>query len=122
MAEVFRFRGFRVYQEALRFRREVKQLTIDKFPKSEQFCLRPQIWRALDSIILNIAEGADRYSDMDFSRLLNMSLTSLNEVVGGLDCALSDKYIDQEAFNYHFSRAESLARQLKVFISKLRKS
>jgi len=62
---IFRFRNFPVYKDAKIFRKELKEIVKRKFPKEEQFCLTYQLWRALDSIILNIAEGSDRYSDVD---------------------------------------------------------
>ncbi len=77
----------------MNFRGELKKLSKIKFPREEQFCLTSQLWRALDSIILNIAEGADRGTDKDFAHFLNISHTSLNEVVSCLDAALCDGYI-----------------------------
>jgi four helix bundle protein len=119
---VFRFREFPVYKTAREFRKELKQLSKKKFPKEEQFCLTSQLWRALDSILLNIAEGSDRYSDMDFSRFLNNSLTSINEVVACLDCALDDEYINEAEHREYLNKAENIYRQLKAFSSKVRKS
>lgn len=75
----FRFREFQVYKDALVFQKEMKFLSREKFPKKEQFCLTSQLWRALDSIVLNIAEGTDRGTDKDFAHYLNISHTSLNE-------------------------------------------
>lgn len=121
-SDVFRFRKFPVYQDALKFRQELKSLTRKQFPKEEQFCLTSQLWRALDSIILNIAEGADRYSDIDFSRFLNLSLTSLNEVVACLDVALQDNYINDKQLDEYLSKADNLYRQLKAFSAKVRQS
>ncbi len=121
MNTIFRFRQFPVYNDARHFRKELKQLSRIKFPKEEQFCLISQLWRALDSIILNIAEGSDRYSDKDFSHFLNNALTSLNEVVACLDCAFDGGYINIEELNKYLSQAENLVRQLKAFISKVRK-
>jgi len=87
----FRFRQFQVYKDALQFQKELKDLSRKKFPKEEQFCLISQLWRALDSIILNIAEGTDRGTDKDFAHFLNLSHTSLNEVVAFLkvNCQMS---------------------------------
>ena len=81
MSNIFRFREFPVYKDAREFRKDLKALTKKTFPREEQYALSSQLWRALDSVLLNIAEGSDRYSDKDFSRFLNNSLTSVNEVV-----------------------------------------
>ena len=118
--DIFRFREFPIYKDAREFRKELKKLSREKFPKEEQFCLTSQLWRALDSILLNIAEGSDRYSDTDFSRYLNNALTSVNEVIACLDCALDDKYIYNEDCQLYFEKAENLIRQLKAFSSKVR--
>ena len=58
---IFRFREFKVYKDVRFFRKELKLLTKKKFPEEEQFCLTLQLWRASNSILLNIAEGTDRY-------------------------------------------------------------
>jgi len=118
---IFRFREFRVYNDVREFRRELKEFSKKRFPKEEQYCLTQQLWRALDSILFNIAEGSGRYSDIDFSRFLNTSLTSLNEVVGCLDAALDDKYMDGSEHDYFFVKAESICKQLRSFTSKVRK-
>ena len=93
MKDTFRFRDFPVYQEARKFRQELKQLTQKCFPKEETFILRSQLWRSLDSILLNVAEGSERYTDKDFSHFLNISVGSVSEVVAWLDCALDDNYV-----------------------------
>lgn len=121
MGNIFRFQEFPVYKDARQFRIEIKKLSKDKFPNEENFILKPQLWRALDSIILNIAEGAERHSDKDFSHFLNTSLGSINEVVACLDCALDDNYIDQLEYNRYLLSAEKIVKQLKAFLSKVRK-
>lgn len=115
----FRFRNFQVYKDALEFQRELKNLSIKRFPKAEQFCLTSQLWRALDSIILNIAEGSDRGTDKDFAHFLNISHTSLNEVVACLDLALSNKYISIVEHQTYLEKSEKLANQLTAFRIKL---
>lgn len=121
MSDFFRFREFPIYNDARKFRKELKNLSRKKFPKEEQYCLTSQLWRALNSIILNVAEGSERYSDIDVSRFLNNSLTSVNEVVACLDCASDDDYLTKDEHNNYLSQAENLARQLKAFSSKVRK-
>ena len=118
----FRFREFPIYKDALNFQRELKRLSRENFPKQEQFCLTSQLWRALDSIVLNIAEGSDRGTDKDFAHFLNISHTSLNEVVGCLDIALGSGYLDLEIHNFYLLESEKLANQLTAFRRKLLQS
>lgn len=122
MIEIFRFRKFPVYQDIRDYRKELKELSKKRFPKMEQFCLLSQLWRALDSILLNIAEGSERYSDTDFSRFLNNSLTSLYEVVACLDLAMDDGYFDSSIHKYYLDKANNIARQLRAFSAKVRNS
>jgi four helix bundle protein len=118
---MFRFRDFPVYNDVRLFRKQIKILSKNKFPKNEQFCLTSQLWRALDSILLNIAEGSERYSDIDFSRFLNTALTSLNEVVACLDASADDNYISNDDHNRNLIKAENIYKQLRAFASKVRK-
>jgi len=120
-SDIFRFREFPVYIAAREFRRELKDLTKKKFPKVEDYILRQQLWRALDSIILNIAEGADKHSDKDFSHYLNNALGSVNEVIGCLDCAFDDLYISKDEHKIYLEKADNVVRQLRAFIAKVRK-
>jgi len=118
----FRFREFPVYKDSLKFISSIKEYSLKHFPKSEQFVLTSQLWRALNSIILNIAEGTDRYSRKDFSRFLNNAIGSLNEVVACLDIALLDGYITDKKHDEFLKIADNLYRQLKAFSSSVRKS
>ena len=111
----FRFRQFPVYKAALKFRKELKLFSKKRFPKEEQYCLTSQLWRALDSIILNIAEGSDRSTDKDFANYLNKSHTSLNEVVACLDSAFEDGYISNYELDYYLLKAIDIADQLTAF-------
>lgn len=120
--DIFRFRRFPVYLLAREFRKELKAYTKENFPKIERYILAEQLWRALDSVILNIAEGSDHFSDVEFSKFLNIALTSLNEVVACLDCASDDGYLNQEKLGYFTEKAENIAKQLKAFSSKVRRS
>jgi four helix bundle protein len=118
----FRFRQFPVYGDARAFVRNVKMLIKKKLPHSEQFSLLAQMSRALDSIILNIAEGSDRMTDKDFAHFLNISHTSLNEVVACCDIALDSQYFTNTEHRDCLSGAEVLANQLTAFRKSLLKS
>ena len=115
----FRFRQFKVYQDAIIFRMQIKLLTKKYFPQEERYLLTDQIIRAANSIVLNIAEGSDRGTDKDFALFLNRSHTSLNEVVACLDISLKEKYIPAKIHEEYLSNAEDLANQLTAFRRKL---
>lgn len=115
----FRFREFPVYKDARKFVRKTKELSKERFPKSEQFGLLSQLWRALDSIVLNIAEGSDRGTDKDFAHFLNNSHTSPNEVVACFDVALDNKYVSESEHLLVLEEAAILVDQLTAFRRKL---
>jgi len=58
MMKIFKFREWPVYQEALNFRNWVIKNIVTLIPKEERYELTSQLKRALNSVILNIAEGA----------------------------------------------------------------
>jgi four helix bundle protein len=111
----FRFREFQIYKDSRNYRNVLKNVSKKTFPDDEKYCLTSQLWRALDSILLNIAEGSDRGTDKDFAHFLNNSHTSLNEVVSCLDLALDDGYIIPEDHQVYLEKAEKLANQLTAF-------
>ncbi len=113
--EKFRFRNFPVYKQSHQFRREVKILSRQQFPIAERHCLSAQLWRALDSVIFNIAEGSARGTDKDFAHFLNTAHASLSEVVACLDAAHQDGYITAELLECYVSKAGELADQLVSF-------
>ena len=65
----FRFRSFQIYKDTRKFNKDLKEIAKKQFPKHEFYILTAQLFRALDSIILLIAEGADRGTDKDFAHL-----------------------------------------------------
>ena len=111
----FRFREFQIYKDSRNYRNVLKNVSKKTFTDDEKYCLTSQLWRALDSILLNIAEGSDRGTDKDFAHFLNNSHTSLNEVVSCLDLALDDGYIIPEDHQVYLEKAEKLANQLTAF-------
>lgn len=118
---IFGFRKFPVYKDGREFRKDLKQFSREKFPDEERFVLRAQLWRALDSIVLNIAEGSDKYSKLDSGRYMNNALGSLNEVVSCLDLACDDRYITAEERDSYIVKAERLATQLMAMSASFRR-
>jgi len=115
----FRFKEFRVYQDGKEFclfcRSNIKEhiLAIDRG-------LADQIQRALNSILLNIAEGSADNSDAEFARFLGISIRSVYETVAGFDIAAQYDYIDQNLNTEIEEKAHNLVKQLASFRNKLR--
>lgn len=115
----FRFEKLTVWQDARKFASKIYQATVN-FPKIEKFGLIDQLRRAAVSIALNIAEGSDRKSDLDFKRYLRMSITSCEEVVTALYIALDQGYIKQKDFDIIYDDANQLVAKLNALIRSLR--
>ena len=91
-----------------------------KFPKEELFSLTSQIHRAALSVLLNIAEGSDRKSDIEFIRFLRISHSSLQEVVSASYIALDQKYLQKEGFNIIYTQSHQIAKKLNSLIASLK--
>lgn len=89
------------------------------FPPEERYTLVDQARRALNSIILNIAEGANRTTDKDRRVYINRAHGSLDEVVSCFDCAVDDGYITQQQRAVILEKASSLAKRLRKFTEHL---
>ena len=79
-----------------------------------------QLRRALNSIVLNIAEGSADNSDIEFARFLGISIRSVYEVVAGFDLAHHYDMISNELNMEIENKAEELVKQLCGFRSSLR--
>ena len=73
------FRNYEIYQEAMDIATLVYKKT-KTFPKHEVFSLTNQLNRAVVSIASNIAEGASRESEKEFSHFLEIATGSAFEV------------------------------------------
>lgn len=110
----FLFRDWDIYKDARKFRTEIMQLT-KTFPSEEKYALTDQTHRALNSIMLNVAESSNKNSDKDSRVYINRSQCSLDEVVACLDCAFDSQYISQDQHHKALENATSLAKRLRGF-------
>jgi four helix bundle protein len=110
----FRFRDWKVYKDSRSFRNNVI-LVLKNFPVDEKYSLVDQTKRALNSMLLNIAEGSNKNTDKDTRVYINRTQGSLDEVVACLDCALDDGYIDEKQHESFLIESENIAKQLKKF-------
>lgn len=116
----FRFRNFKVYQEAKLLHKEVFKITA-KFPR-QFYYLSDQARRASLSVILNIAEGSSKQSDKDFNRFVAISLGSIDEVIACMEIAFDETLITEKEFKEIELRAQGLSLQLGSLSKKLKAS
>lgn len=106
----FRYRKFKVYQDAKKLHKEIVVLA-NNFPWQYQY-LADQIKRSSLSIALNIAEGSSKQSDKDFNRYIAISLGSTDEVIASLEIALDLKLISPQLFKGLETKSEEISKQL----------
>src|SRR5471030_2408709 len=107
----FRFEDLQVWQKALDLNEQINQLT-KTFPKEEIYALTPQIKRAADSVVLNIAEGSTGQTKSVFKVFLSYSLRSAIEVVSCLFIAKKRQYIEEDQFNMLYKEYEILVKMI----------
>lgn len=92
------FRELNVWRKSVDLVTKVYQYTVD-FPDYEKFRLLQQVCGASVSIPSNIAEGAGRGTNKDFSNFLNYSLGSSFELETQWIVAKNLGYIDEKQFS-----------------------
>lgn len=107
----FKFEKLTVWQLAMDYGEEIYALS-KKFPSDERFNLSSQMNRAVDSVALNIAEGATGQSNPEFAKFLGYSIRSLAEVVTCLHKASRRKYITELEFNANYEKAFELINKI----------
>jgi four helix bundle protein len=90
-----------------------------KFPRHEDYGLRSQMNRAVNSISLNIAAGAAKSSNKAFDYQLEISVGSTFEVVGASFLALDRGYITQQEQQLLYNEGERLAKAINAFRNSL---
>ena len=114
----FRYRKFKVYQDALLLHSRAAHLA-ERFPR-EYWRLADQLRRAALSVPLNIAEGSAKESDKDFNRFVAISLGSVNETAACCEVALGAKLISDSEFSGMEALALEVTNQLGGLSKKLR--
>lgn len=108
----FKFESLKVWHDAMDINDKVLLITKDYFPKDERFILTPQIRRAADSIVLNIAEGCTGQTNALFKNFLGYALRSGIEVVSCVFLAKRRNYISEEQFKELYTDIEILSKKI----------
>ncbi|MEN8929389.1 MAG: four helix bundle protein [Flavobacteriales bacterium] len=94
--------------------------TVSEFPDSEKYGIISQLKRASISISSNIAEGASRKSQKEFSHFLSISLGSLFEIETQLVIANRIKYINDETLKELIEQINELIKMIIGFKRQLK--
>lgn len=114
----FKFEKLTIWQKSMELGETIFQITIN-FPADEKLNLTSQIRRAVDSIALNISEGAILQSQPEFKKFIGYSIRSCAEVVTCIYKAKFRKYISEEEFNDLYSTCFNLTNMMIGFRNQL---
>ena len=112
---MFDFEKFPVYQEAELFYLEI--LKIFKLNNKISKDIKDQLKRASMSIVLNIAEGAGKYSKNDKKNFYVISRGSVNECVALLRILKLEKIINEQKYIYLYNKLLSISKMLSGLIN-----
>ena len=110
----FKFEKLIIWQKAMDFGEDIFHLSA-KFPSDERFNLISQIRRAVDSIALNISEGAIGQSYLELKKFMGYAIRSLAEVVTCLHKARRREYISLQEFDKFYTDSFNLMNMMIAF-------
>ncbi len=113
-----RFRQLTSWQKSRTFVKDIYDLT-KSFPKEEIYGLTSQLRRASVSIPTNIAEGAGRKTNPQFSHFLNFALGSAIEVENLLILSNDLKFISDENLTINEAKCIEIQKMIYGLMSKL---
>ena len=113
------FRDYSVWKEAVDLATHIYTITSD-MPWFEKKGLCDQMQRSAVSISSNIAEGAGRVSDGEFSHFLSVALGSAFETETQLLISKNVGYISEEQYGDILKKLTSVEKQLNGLILTIR--
>jgi four helix bundle protein len=118
MATIKRFEDLEVWQMAREQAKEVYKLTLeDGF--NRDFSIRNQINSSPGSVMDNIAEGFERYSNKEFSQFLVIAKGSNAEVRSQLYRANDRKHISNELLEKRLDFSTLIGKKIKALMDYL---
>ena len=113
-----RYKELKFWQQSRLFCKDIYLITAT-FPDEEKFGLISQLRRAVISISSNIAEGASRKSNKDFSRFLTIALGSCYEIETQLLISSDLGFISETDVNIHLQKLMTIIKMMSKFNSTL---
>ena len=117
----FGFKKLIVWQKAVELADAVYKIS-DEFPKRESNILIPQLFRAINSVPANIAEGSFRQSRKEFIQFLFVSKGSLAEAITYFELAYRQKYFDKCNYDVLMNKSKEVLTLLVALINSFRKA
>lgn len=114
------FKELKVWQKGRNFVKEI-YITVSKFPPEERYALTSQMKRAVISIPSNIAEGAGRGTDKEFTRFLDIANGSAFELETQIYLAYDLEFINKKILNNLIENIEEIEKMIYGFKKKLEK-
>jgi four helix bundle protein len=115
------FKELKIWQDSLELAKDIYKIT-KAFPASEQYGLTSQLNRSAVSIPSNIAEGAGRNSDKEFSRFLSIALGSAFELETQLLLAGSFGFAKEPELNASLEKINKIQKMINGFRTTLVRS
>ncbi len=114
-----RFKDLEIWKQRRIFCRELYDATAN-FPEAEKFGLTNQLRRAGVSIPSNIAEGASRKSNRDFSRFLEIAIGSCYEIETQLLIAGDLGFLKKNEIDELLKKLDTIIKMTSKFRSTLK--
>ncbi len=108
------FKELKIWQKGRALANDMYILT-RKFPKEELFVLTSQMRRAALSIPSNIAEGAGRGTDKDFSRFIDIATGSSFELESLIYVGFDLEYYSKEEMEIYLEKIQEIQKMFFHF-------
>jgi four helix bundle protein len=112
------YHDLRVWKKSINLVTDIYKLT-SSFPRTEQYGLTSQLWRAAVSIPSDIAEGQARQHTKEFKQFLHVTLGSIAEVDTQLIISQELGYLEEAAVNHLHAQVKVIRRKLYGLINNL---
>jgi len=112
------YKELNIWKKSVELGTSIYKLT-KQFPADERFGLISQMRRATVSVPSNIAEGAGRKSNKEFSQFLSISYRSLCELDTQLIISTNLGYLGEDELTQYSNRIVELQKMIFSLIKKL---
>ncbi|PWN06608.1 four helix bundle protein [Rhodohalobacter mucosus] len=115
------FRKLKIWKKSIDLATDIYDVT-NQFPKTERYGITSQIRRSVVSISSNIAEGAGRHSQKEFSHYLNIAKGSCYELETQLLISRNLKFLNAESFTELEAELVKIEKMIYTVIKKINQS